>query len=283
MIFVKGELSLLQRSTVAIVGSRDASAVGRTLARRLAAELGHFNITIVSGLARGIDTAAHEASLASGTVAVLAGGIEIVYPPENAALASEIAIRGILISEMMPGTVPQAKHFPRRNRLISGLSLGVLVVEAAERSGSLITARMALEQGREIFAVPGSPLDPRAAGTNRLIRHGAALVTSARDVMEILEPMGGLPRQKGFAGHDEAAFPLSGAPQAGPSEVETNEADRRRVLCLLGPAPTDTDTLLRETGLDPGSLYGVLLELELAGRITRSGRQHIALTALADA
>ena len=192
VIAVLGHGHLLQREMVAIVGARNASALGRKLAWTLAHDLGETGLAIVSGLARGIDAAAHEAALETGTVAVVAGGIDIVYPPENQALYEAIRERGALISEMRLGEAPQARHFPRRNRLISGLARGVVVVEAAERSGSLITAQFALEQGREIFAVPGSPLDPRDRGCNRLLREGATLTESASDVLAVLRPiMGG--------------------------------------------------------------------------------------------
>jgi DNA processing protein len=191
VISALGDLGLLQRKSVAVVGARNASANGRRLARDLAAGLGTAGFVVTSGMARGIDAAAHVGALETGTVAVVAGGLDVVYPPENEALYGEILARGLLVSEMPPATVPQAGHFPRRNRLISGMSLGVLVVEAARRSGSLITARYALEQGREVLAVPGSPLDPRARGCNDLLRQGAVLVESAEDVVEALEGMQG--------------------------------------------------------------------------------------------
>ena len=175
-----------------MVGARNASANGRRLAQQIAGDLGAAGFAVVSGMARGIDAAAHQGALDSGTLAVLAGGVDVVYPEENRGLYGEIAARGLVLSEMPPGTVPQARHFPRRNRLISGLSLGVVVVEATPRSGSLITARLALEQGREVFAVPGSPLDPRSRGCNRLLRQGAGLVESAEDVVEVLEPHAGV-------------------------------------------------------------------------------------------
>ena len=189
MIAVLGDVPLLRREMVAIVGARNASALGRKFAFTLAQELAEAGLAVASGLARGIDTAAHEGALNGGTVAVLAGGVDIVYPPENQKLYDSIRAQGAIISEMRLGEAPQARHFPRRNRLISGLSRGLVVVEAAERSGSLITANYALEQGREIFAVPGSPLDPRARGANRLIREGATLTESAEDVLTVLRPI----------------------------------------------------------------------------------------------
>jgi DNA processing protein len=246
---------------VAMVGARNASALGRRLAAMLAQGLGSAGLGIVSGLARGIDAAAHEASLPSGTVAVVAGGVDIIYPPENQALYEAIVAQGAIVSEMKLGEQPQARHFPRRNRLISGLARGVVVVEAAERSGSLITADYALEQGREIFAVPGSPLDPRAKGCNRLLRDGATLTESAEDVLTVLRPILGA----GFA------EPESGAAPTAPPAMTEAEADRirSRVEEALGPAPVAVDELIRQTGAPPAAVLTVLLELELAGRCAR--------------
>ena len=189
LLYIKGRADLAAIPIVAIVGARNGSAVGQKFTRQLASELGLEGFVIASGLARGIDTAAHRAALEHGTIAVLAGGIDVVYPPENEDLQQVIAERGLLISERSPGFSPRAQDFPRRNRLISGIALGVVVVEAAERSGSLITARLAGEQGREVFAVPGSPLDPRCAGTNNLLKQGAGLVTCSRDIVEALAPI----------------------------------------------------------------------------------------------
>src|SRR5207248_3259454 len=189
LLAVKGDPALLGRRAIAVVGARNASANGRRLARDLASELGRNGLVVASGLARGIDAAAHLGALASGTVAVLAGGIDVVYPPENQELYDAIVAHGAAVAEPALAPVPQARHFPRRNRIISGLSLGILVVEAAARSGSLITARCALDQGREVFAVPGSPLDPRCRGTNDLIRNGATLTESAADVVAQLGPL----------------------------------------------------------------------------------------------
>src|SRR6185436_9680252 len=188
-ISVLGHPQLLHKEMIAIVGARNASALARKFADSLSRELGFAGLVVVSGLARGIDTAAHEAALAVGTVAVLAGGVDILYPPENEKLYAAIKNQGVILSEMRLGESPQARHFPRRNRIISGLSRGVVVVEAAEKSGSLITAQCALDQGREVFAVPGSPLDPRARGANRLIREGATLTESAEDILSVLSPM----------------------------------------------------------------------------------------------
>ncbi len=267
-----GDLALLQRKTVAVVGARNASANGRRLAHDLAAGLGAAGFLVASGLARGIDAAAHGGALESGTAAVLAGGLDVIYPPDNAALHGEIRARGVLLSEMPPGTVPQAGHFPRRNRLISGISLGVVVVEAAARSGSLITARYALEQGREVMAVPGSPLDPRARGCNHLLRQGAVLVESAADVTEALEGM-----IRPLAPVPKAADFLADSPGAAPeSEVD---GGRRAVEELLGASPVSVDELVRQCHLSPAVVNTVLLELELAGRAERHPGNRFALRA----
>jgi DNA processing protein len=258
IICARGDLALLGRSGVAVVGARNASAIARKFSRQLAREIGSEGHVIVSGLARGIDTAAHEAALDTGTIAVVAGGVDVIYPPENEALHAAIAEHGVIVSEQMPGTEPKADYFPRRNRIISGIARALIVVEAAVRSGSLITARFAAEQGREVFAVPGSPLDPRCEGTNRLIRDGATLLTSARDVIDVLtsEPH---PRQMSFLEPDPPPLILR----------ETDEADAKRLLELLSPTPIDIDDLLRESGLDASVLSALLMELALAGAITR--------------
>jgi len=268
LICIKGHPELLARETIAIVGSRNASANGKRLARIFATELGRAGFTIVSGLARGIDTAAHEAALAQGTVAVLANGIDIVYPPENAPLQKAIGQDGLLVSETPPGTEPREKSFPRRNRIISGLSRGVIIVEAALRSGSLITARFANEQGREVFAVPGSPFDPRAEGTNRLISDGAHLLTKSQDVLDAIASM--RPRIAENAREAPSAAP--------PIETEGEGSLRVAILSLLSPAPTDIDDLIRESGASAQLVLGLLLELELAGKLVRHGRQLVSLT-----
>jgi DNA processing protein len=262
LIAMKGDRRQTGKTAVAVVGARNASANGRRFAREIAAALGSRGLTVVSGLARGIDAAAHEGSLATGTIAVLAGGIDTVYPEENRALQEQIAERGILLAEMPAGTEPQARHFPRRNRIISGCALGTLVVEAAERSGSLITARFALEQGREVFAVPGSPLDARCRGTNRLIRQGATLVESADDILAELEAqLGG-----NLSERRRASF--SAAQPAPDNESELSTA-RKKVLELLSPSPVAVDELVRQCQLSPAIVLTILLELELAGRIER--------------
>lgn len=267
LLYVAGEPAVLERPMVAIVGARNCSAAGRRLAERMAADLAAEGLVIVSGLARGIDAAAHRASLGAGTVAVLAGGHGRLYPEEHVALAAEITARGALVSEMPPDWVARGKDFPRRNRIISGLSRGVVVIEAAIRSGSLITARLAAEQGREVFAVPGSPLDPRSDGTNRLIRQGANLTRSAGDVLEVLEPM--LARPPAPPAVEEAA-PVAET-FAAPDDA------RGRVVEALSPSPIEIDELARHTGLPSGTVLQVLVELELAGRLERHPGQRVSL------
>jgi DNA processing protein len=259
IISVFGKPELLEREMIAIVGARNASALGRKLAGQLAADLAETGLVVTSGMARGIDSAAHEGALAGGTCAVVAGGIDYVYPPENAKLYDRLKAEGAIVSEMPVGLVPQARHFPRRNRIISGLSRGVIVVEAAEGSGSLITANYALEQSREVFAIPGSPLDPRAKGTNRLIREGATLTETAADVLAVLSPIIG----RDFGEPERQPFELA--------ETSDAECDRLRKALeeALGPAPVEIDELVRQTGASPATLQTILLELELAGRIAR--------------
>jgi DNA processing protein len=270
LISVKGQVDLLTRPAIAIVGARNASANGRRFARDMALQLGGHNLIVVSGLARGIDAAAHEGSLATGTIAVVAGGIDSVYPEENRALQGEIAERGVLVAEMPPGTEPQARHFPRRNRIISGIALGILVVEAAVGSGSLITARLALDQGREIFAVPGSPLDPRCKGTNDLIRKGAHLTESAADIMAEIEPLLAQP----LAERRRVLF--TAAASAAPDEREIAQAFDR-IVSLLSPSPVEVDELVRQCRCSTSIVITVLLELELAGRIERQPGNQVAL------
>lgn len=269
VIAVKGNLSLLTRDTIAMVGSRNASAAGRRIAGDIAKGLSERGYVVASGLARGIDTAAHQASLTGGTIAVVAGGLDIFYPPENEKLQRSIGEEGLLMGEMPPGTSPQARHFPRRNRLISGLSLATVVVEAALRSGSLITARYALEQNRDVCAVPGSPLDPRAHGANRLIKQGATLVETAEDVVDSLGALHQAHRR--LAEPQQAAFPQ---PVPG---AEPDDTVRRRVLEALGPTPTPLGDLLNEAAADPGAVRAVLIELELAGRLQRDPGDRLSL------
>jgi len=253
------------RPVIAIVGSRNASGAGLKFAGTLARDLGEAGFVIASGLARGIDQAAHRASLASGTVAVLAGGHDKIYPPEHEdLLAAIVGTKGAAISEMPLGHVPRARDFPRRNRLISGAALGVVVVEAAFRSGSLITARIAAEQGREVFAVPGSPLDPRAAGTNDLIKQGATLTTEASDVIDAVEPITVRPIELR-------------EPDDDPLASEPNTSDRAHIVDLLGPTPILLDDLVRMAKTSPAIVRTVLLELELAGRLERHGGGLVSL------
>ncbi|MGB8274835.1 MAG: DNA-processing protein DprA [Alphaproteobacteria bacterium] len=275
VLAVIGHPHLLARPIVAVVGARNASASGRRFARQIAAELGQAGFVVASGLARGIDSAAHEGALATGTVAVLGGGVDVVYPPENGALHARIAGEGSLLSEVRLGTIPRALHFPRRNRIISGLSRGVLVVEAAQRSGSLITARLAGEQGREVFAVPGSPLDPRCRGTNDLIRNGAVLTESAQDVIGALSAVLA-PRISEPRGSRGYAVPPSGPPQ---SEVDRH---RDRVTESLGPTPVLVDEIVRECQLSSATVSTILLELELAGRLERHPGNRVSLTQASD-
>ncbi len=269
---VLGHGHILERRCVALVGARNASANGRRLASRIAADLGAAGWVVASGMARGIDAAAHEGALEGGTVAAVAGGLDVIYPRENAALYDSIKAAGAIVSEMPLGTVPQARHFPRRNRLISGLSLGTVVVEAAPRSGSLITARFAGEQGREVFAVPGSPLDPRARGCNHLIREGATLIENAADIIEALSALGGTRVME-----RKAPEFLTGAPL--PLDESDLSLARREVEELLGPAPLAVDELLRQCQVSAPLVSMVLLELELAGRIDRHPGNRVAIAA----
>lgn len=275
LIYVKGDTDLLQRPSVAIVGARQASAAGTKIARLFGQELGRAGLVVVSGLARGIDGAAHEASLETGTVAVLAGGVDNIYPPENASLYAEIAEQGCLVSEMPCRFRPRGQDFPRRNRLISGISLGVLVVEAARRSGTLSTARRAAEQNREIYAIPGNPLDPRAEGTNLLLKNGATLVTEPGDIVEALQPMTGLGRRE----FREIAFTETAYEPPPQPPTEPDADDRDRILATLGPAPVAVDDIVRATGLDIRAVRTVLIELDLAGLTERHGAQLVSLIA----
>ncbi len=257
VLWARGDVRLMDRSVVAIVGARVASAAGQRFARGLASELGRAGQVIVSGMARGIDVAGHEGALATGTIAVLAGGIDDVYPPEHRDLYERITAQGLAVAEHPPGRTAQARDFPRRNRIIAGLSRAVVVVEAEVRSGSLITARLAAEQGREVLAVPGSPLDPRYKGTNDLIRQGAALCEGAEDVLRALEGFGGFrePERRYVAG---PADPGDGDPAAA--------ALRRRIAELLSPAPVSRDEIVRAADAAPAAVFAALVELALAGR-----------------
>jgi DNA processing protein len=269
MLSIKGEPAVFSLPPVAIVGARNASLAGVKMARTLAASLGAEGFAVVSGLARGIDTAAHQGGLSTGTIAVFAGGLQRPYPPDNAVLADEIAGRGgALVSEMPFGWEPRAQDFPRRNRIIAGLSLGLVVVEAALRSGSLISARLATEMGRLVFAVPGSPLDPRAAGCNALLKEGATLVTEWEDVVNAIRPLSGRP----------VSLPggLAEPPDFG-STPPAGEAERASVVEALGPTPVSIDELIRHTGLPAAQMFMILLELDLAGRLERHAGGAVSL------
>ena len=269
VLFVKGDASILSRPMVAVVGSRNASANGKRFAEEISAGLGAAGYVVVSGLARGIDGAAHRGALATGTVAAVAGGIDVVYPPEHAALQERIGETGAVVSDQPVGTRPTARHFPARNRLISGLAGGVLVVEAAQKSGSLITARLALEQGREVFAVPGSPRDPRCKGANDLIRQGAVLTESADDIVEALDR--------------QMLKPPPAPPRVPPPEPVEIKAEKSpasphdRITELLGATPTGVDELVRECHMSAASVQSILLELELSGRIERHPGNRVSL------
>jgi DNA processing protein len=271
LVAIRGTMQALALPMVAIVGSRNASGAGQKFTQLIAHELGEAGFAIVSGLARGIDAAAHRASLASGTIAVLAGGHDRVYPSEHVGLLDAILPTGAALSEMPFGWEPRARDFPRRNRLISGLSLGVVIVEAAKRSGSLITARLALEQGREVFAVPGSPLDPRAEGTNGLIKQGATPVTETSDIVAVLRP---IMEQKELPAREPGPLP---GEEAGAEEVEPAADERARIVGLLGPAPVQIDDLVRLSKSSPAVVRMVLLELEIAGRLERHGGGLVSL------
>lgn len=265
-LIVQGDLRLFERRAVALVGARNASAAAARLARQLAGELGHAGIVVVSGLARGIDTAAHQGALASGTIAVIAGGIDNHYPPENGGLQRDIATMGLVVTEQPPGVEPKAGHFPARNRIIAGLSLGTVVVEAAPKSGSLITARLAGDYGREVMAVPGSPLDPRAQGCNELIRDGATLVQSAADIVEAIG---------GIGGANVEQPPRRFVPDM--AAVDASDGERAALLSLLGPVAVSIDELIRQSRLAPAVVQLVLLELELAGRLERHAGARVSL------
>jgi DNA processing protein len=266
VVIAKGDVTLLEKPLVAIVGARNASAAACRFARQLAFELGQNGAVVVSGLARGIDTAAHDGALESGTVGVVAGGVDVFYPPENEERQKTLFTRGLVIAEMPPGTEPRARHFPYRNRIIAGLSLGTVVVEAAPRSGSLITARLAGEAGREVMAVPGSPLDARAQGCNQLIREGATLVQNAADVMEAIRPF-----------QPALASPKSGYEPAEPEWLDGDAGALRLVEELLGPSPVPIDDIIRLSGAPSGAVQMALLELDLAGRLDRHAGGKVSL------
>jgi DNA processing protein len=264
LLIAKGNLNLLDRQAVAIVGARNASAAACRFARGLAHDLGQNGLAVVSGLARGIDSAAHDGALANGTIAVIAGGIDVFYPPENQDRQKAISEQGLVLAEMPPGTEPRARHFPYRNRIIAGMRTGTVVVEAAPRSGSLITARLAAEAGREVMAVPGSPLDPRAQGCNQLIRDGATLVQNAADVIEAVRP---------FENHVRST-----PSHFEPAAEQMNGDDALGVIEeLLGPSPVPVDEIIRLSGASLGAVQMALLELDLAGRLDRHAGGKVSL------
>lgn len=276
VLWLRGDPAWLARDPVAVIGARNASSLGLRMARGMAAGLGGAGHCVVAGLARGIDTAAHNAALPFGTVAVMAGGVDVIYPAENAVLAAQIAEQGALISEQPPGTEPAARLFPPRNRIVSGLSRAVVVIEAAHRSGTLITARNALDQGREVMAVPGHPMDARAAGCNMLIRDGALLVRGATDVADALA-------------EGRAQPPASAAPAARPAPAAAPAAARlhdrggpvqleARILSRLGPSPTQENDLIRDLGIPAATASAAILSLELQGRLNRLAGGRLALT-----
>jgi DNA processing protein len=262
LLIAKGNLNLLDKPAVAMVGARNASAAACRFARGLAHDLGTHDLVVVSGLARGIDSAAHDGALESGTIGIVAGGIDVFYPPENEARQKALYERGLVLAEMPPGTEPRARHFPYRNRIIAGMTTGTVVVEAAPRSGSLITARLAAEAGREVMAVPGSPLDPRAQGCNQLIRDGATLVQIAADVVEAIR----LPASSVQA----PPMPYQTCDEPGGDPLGSVEE-------LLGPSPVPVDELIRQSGASSGAVQMALLELDLAGRLDRHAGNKVSL------
>jgi DNA processing protein len=266
LLIARGDLNLLDRQAVAIVGARNASAAACRFARGLAHDLGQERLVVVSGLARGIDSAAHDGALETGTIGIVAGGVDIFYPPENEERQKTLFERGLVLAEMPPGTEPRSRHFPYRNRIIAGLSAGTVVVEAAPRSGSLITARLAAEAGREVMAVPGSPLDPRAQGCNQLIRDGATLVQNAADVVEALGPIEPRVRSAPAAYEHAEREPMNGSEDA-----------LGLVEALLGPSPVPVDEIIRLSGAPSGAVQMALLELDLAGRLDRHAGGKVSL------
>ncbi|NQV85435.1 MAG: DNA-protecting protein DprA [Rhodospirillales bacterium] len=270
LINILGHSHLLRKKAIAVVGARNASINGLGFAEKISRDLGIGGLLVVSGMARGIDASAHRGAMATGTAAVLGGGIDVVYPKENAELYDRLKAEGVIISEIAPGTQPQARHFPRRNRLISGIARGVVVVEARPRSGSLITARMALEQDREVFAVPGAPVDPRARGTNHLIRQGAILTESAEDVFDALNSAGRIPMS------DTKPIDFKGVSATLPDPNECAAA-RVEIKKSLSAAPTSVDEIIRNCQCSLPVVSWVLLELELAGRIERHPGNKVSL------
>ncbi len=273
ILYLRGHANLFEKPAIAIIGARNASGVGRKIARHIAADLGQAGVVVVSGLARGIDGAAHEASLETGAIAVVAGGVDVIYPPEHDDLTARIAKQGAVISECPIGYRPTARDFPKRNRLISGLARGVVVVEAAAKSGTLITARFALEQGREVFAVPGSPLDPRCQGANRLIRDGAVLTERAEDILSMLAQ-----QERGVSEDRRDVFDWTMSESEEPDPVALVSL-RRQLLEILSYTPLHRDEILREVDAPPGLLADALLELTLAGEAQEHAGGQFSLAA----
>lgn len=278
VLMVNGNAALLQQRSVAIVGARNASAAACRFARQIAAELGEAGVTVVSGLARGIDAAAHHGAMNHATAAVIASGLDVYFPPENRALQDQIAEQHLLITEYQPGTEPLARQFPHRNRIIAWATLGTVVVEAAPKSGSLLTARLATEAGREVMAVPGSPLDARAQGCNALIREGATLVQSVDDILEALGVIDDRatvsPAMR--AQQRQAALPLDIHPKSA-GTIEPDDASRTALTALLGPIAVTVDELVRQSGMEPGAIQSVLIDLEVAGKLDRHAGGRVAL------
>lgn len=263
----RGDLALLGRPCVAMVGARNASAAAIMLAREFAGELAAAGFAVVSGLARGIDGAAHEGALPA-TVGVIASGIDVAYPPQHEVLQERIACEGLLLAEQPPGTEPRGSHFPSRNRIIAGLAMGTLVVEAAPRSGSLITARLAAEAGREVMAIPGSPLEPRAQGCNQLIREGAVLVQAPQDVIELLSHFDGTPRSTFRESTGRFEFDVDELAEVEPADIAS----------LLTTAPVPVDELIRQSGTSAAAVQLALLELELAGKLVRHAGGRVSIS-----
>lgn len=288
VLWVRGDPVWLARDTVAVIGARNASSLGLRMARGMAAGLGEQGLVVTAGLARGVDTAAHNAALATGTIAVMAGGVDVIYPAENAVLAAQIAEQGVLVSEQPPGTEPAARHFPTRNRIVSGLSRAVVVIEAAHRSGTLITAKNALDQGREVMAVPGHPMDARAAGCNALIRDGAILVRSASDVTDALRAAPVSPPASPVVQSEPEQQPAPAtvrrlASSGGPAPARPNVDPggpvhiEARILSRLSPSPTEENDLIRDLGVPAAIASAAILSLELQGRLTRMAGGRVAL------
>ncbi len=270
LLFTRGHPHLVRKKAIGIVGTRNASINGHRISASFAKKFGAAGFLVSSGMASGIDTSAHEGSLETGTVAVLAGGVDIVYPKENQALYERICETGVAISEMPVGTIPQARHFPRRNRIISGVARGIIVIEAAKRSGSLITARMALEQNREVFAVPGSPLDPRAKGTNELIRQGAHLADSAEEIIQILNEQFMSPLS------EPEPFEIKQQNKPQPNQVEIDSA-RSDIQKILNTSPVSVDEIIRRCHMSPAVVSWILLEIELAGHLERHPGNQVSI------